>query len=266
MRASIPRCLRRLVGDGLVSWRKRKRERWGAGNLRPRIFGCGNIALSVKGNMDKGITVDKLHRPVNDADDTAQDAEHDRSDNVSLAGFLLLRDAHCLPYQINQSHDQGPKANASKAVRHAPAERAPRRSPWHSAWLSRAKVPASVQSRNGAVQRILDPFADPVSCKCDEDQQADDLCTRAASGARTTRTCWIAHSRPAVTRFVLDIHCDQRDRVPRTKGKGRKAANGACHKDVPVPARNIHRRLQHHNTKRYARNPTNKTDHAKDGK
>ena len=118
--------------------------------------------------MNEGVAIDELDRPVDNADNASQDAEHDGPDDISLRGLLLLRDAACLPYHVNERHDQGPEADAAEAVRHAPPERASRRSPRHAAWLSGAKVPAAVEACDGAVQRVFDPFADPVSGKRDE--------------------------------------------------------------------------------------------------
>ena len=216
--------------------------------------------------MDEGIAVDELHGPVDDADDAAQHAERDRADDVAFPSFLLLRDARRLPHHVDQRDDQRAEADAPKAVRHAPPECAARRSSRHAAWLSRAEIPAPVQTGNGAVQRVLDPLADPVSRKRDEHQQSDDFCARTSARARAARTRRIAHPRPAVARLVLDVHRNQRDGVPRPKCQRREAAERARREDMSMPPGDIHRRLQHHDAKGDARDPAHEADDAENGK
>lgn len=112
--------------------------------------------------------------------------------------LLLLGHGAKLAQTVDNGNDQTAKTDASKAVRQGAFERAPSSAPGE---VVLAEVPRAIYSRNSGVDRVLEPFGDPVGCESDEDQQPNDLAlaTTTSTGAAGRVVAWL----------VLDIHRNQ---------------------------------------------------------
>ena len=66
--------------------------------------------------MREGVAVDELDRPLDQADDAAEDAEGAGGGGVALAGFRLLRDADGLPDHVDEGDDQGAEGDGAEGV------------------------------------------------------------------------------------------------------------------------------------------------------
>ena len=99
----------------------------GVQNLRPGILRGRDVRLPVQCNMRERISVQELHRPVQQADQAAENAESDHADDVAVLCALLSRHTAYLSQTVDDRHDQTAKANRAETVRQGTLQRAPRR-------------------------------------------------------------------------------------------------------------------------------------------
>lgn len=107
------------------------------------VLGGGNVGLAEEGDVDEGIAVDEsvklrrlddsnaegqeklesagtsirghlLDKPIDNTDDTSQNAIRYASAQISLLSFLRLSDAHSLPDHVDQRHNQRSKTDTAK--------------------------------------------------------------------------------------------------------------------------------------------------------
>lgn len=120
----------------------------------------------------------------------------------------------------------------------------------------RAEVPSSVHTRDGDVDRVLEPFRDPVHGKGDKDNQTNHLAlTTAATGSVARRR-----------RLPPSIDGHQCHRVPRTKRRGNQPSDKAHQVDVAILLAHGNTRLQHQRREGNPRDPCVKGKHQEEGK
>ncbi len=105
---------------------------------------------------------DVLNSPVDQADDTTQDAKCDRTARISLPSLGRLRNATRLADHIDQRHDQRPETDTAKRVRQRPPGSPSRGTRWHSSRFPCAEEPRSVDAGDDGVDGVLQPFGDPI--------------------------------------------------------------------------------------------------------
>lgn len=77
--------------------------------------------------------------------------------------------------------------------------------------VARGEVPCAVDARDGGVDGVLEPLADPEPSKSDEDEQANDNSGAAIAATAARRVCaWL----------VFDVDSDESDGKPGPEGGG----------------------------------------------
>lgn len=212
--------------------------------------------------MRKRISVDKLHRPVQQADDTLQTTKCNRGHDVPLLSLLLLCNTHSLAYHIDQRHDQRAKTDTAKRVRHRSAESASCRPTGHTAGLAGHEEPGTIDAGDDAVDGVLQPLGDPVAGEGDEDNKPDDFGRGACTSAATGRASGVGAA--AAAGFVFDVYRYKSDGEPCAERNGNEAADCAYEEDVAEGFGYVHCLLQNDNAKGDSRNPADETDDAED--
>lgn len=109
---------------------------------------------------------------------------------------------------------------------------------------------------------ILDPFRDPVAGESDEDEETDNSRTGAAAAASWVR----ASTAVAVGRLKCNVDRHQCDGEPCGERDCHNTAKEADQENMARMTCNIHRRLEHHNCERDARDPADEAEYSKDRK
>ena len=91
--------------------------------------------------MREGVAVQEVDRPLQDADQAAQDAVHDVPDHVAFGAFLVRGHGRGLPQHVDDRDQQAAQADAPEGVGHGAAEGAPGCAGWHAARFAGAEVP-----------------------------------------------------------------------------------------------------------------------------
>ena len=98
-----------------------------------------------------------LNSPINQANNTPEAAKRNGGGYIPSLSLLLLSYAACLAHHINESHNQGSKADAAKGVCKSPPGCTPCGTTWHSTRLSGTEEPATIDTCDNGVNRILEP-------------------------------------------------------------------------------------------------------------
>ena len=139
-------------------------------NHGPCGFRALDVALAVQRHVAEGVAVDELHGPFEDANETAENAEADLANEVSIAGCLVAGHGAELAQELDDGHNEGSEGDAAKAVGQSTTSGTARGSLGRVVW---SKVPSAIDARDHDMRGTLDPFRDPVCGKGDEDQQTD---------------------------------------------------------------------------------------------
>lgn len=226
-------------------------------DVLPGVLGGRDVGFAVEGNVGKGVVVDELDGPVEEADETAEEAEEDGADDVAGLGFAALRDGHRLAHELDQADDETAEADAAEGVRHRAAEGAASGARGHAAGFLGAEVPRAVDAGDGSVDRLADELSDPVACERHEDEQADDFGVGTPAGTLAAGG--------VVARMVLDVDGRQGDGEPGAKGGGDQAADEGDGEHVAVSLGDIDDGLQHQHGKGDAWDPADEADDVEDG-
>ena len=98
-----------------------------------------------------------LNSPINQPNNASEAAKRNGGGCIPSLSLLLLSYAECLAHHINESHNQGSKADAAKGVRKSPPGCTPGGTTWHSTWLSGTEEPAAIDTCDNEVNRVLEP-------------------------------------------------------------------------------------------------------------
>ena len=199
--------------------------------------------------MGKGITVDELHGPIDNTDQTAENTEGASGNAISPSSFVLLGDAASLADHVDDGDDEGAEADAAEGVGHGALESTSRGALRHSTRLTSAEEPTAVHARDRAMQGIFDPFGDPVTGEGDKDDEADDFCRGASTAGGASGV-----GAPVVG-TVFHVDGDEGDGVPGAEGEGGEAAECADGEDVAVVFGYVHGCLQHEDAEGDAGDP-----------
>lgn len=64
------------------------------------------VLLTIERNMRKCISVDELHSPVKNADQTGKDAKENIANNVAISSFLTTSNAASLSEHVDYRNNQ----------------------------------------------------------------------------------------------------------------------------------------------------------------
>lgn len=217
----------------------------------PGVLCRGDVCFSVQRNVAEGVAVEESYSPFEDGNHTSQNAEQDISNHASyttLLTRLTSGNRAQLSDSLDDSNYQTTQADGSKAVSQSPL-----RSPSSRALgeVVRRKVPGAVDTRNGGVHGVLDPFRDPVHGEGDEDYQPNDLGLAAASIGIAIGV--------AGGRLILGVDGHQSDRVPSSESRGDHSSKEADHIHVPELLADINTRLEHQGREGNPRDPSVET-------
>lgn len=205
---------------------------------------CGYVCLSVQGNVGEGVAIQELNSPIQNPNQTTQDAKQDGGNNVALGGFVLSSNRADLAQEVDDGHNQTAETDAAKTVGQGSFQCAASSSPRQ---VVRVEIPGTIHTGNGDMDRVLQPFRNPVHGKCDEDDQTGHLCRATATAAGITRTI--------LTRLPPSIDGDKGDTVPRGEGRSQDAAEQTDKIDMAIFLGDVDGSLQHQGAEGDARNP-----------
>jgi hypothetical protein len=219
----------------------------------PSRFCALDVALTVQRHVAEGIAVDELHGPLENADETAQNAESNLANNVAITSCLVAGHRAELSQELDDGDNERSKGDAAKAVGEGTASGT---ASGALGWVARVEVPCAEDSRDDDMCGILDPLGNPVGGESDEDEQANDSTLTTASHALVTGRVapW----------FVFDIDRYQRDREPRAEGCCEQTTEERNEVDVAIGLGDVDRRLQHQNREWDSRDPGNEADDCED--
>lgn len=112
--------------------------------------------------MAECVAVDELHSPIDQANNALQTAETRRADDISLLRLRLLGYADSLADHVDECDDEGTKGDTAKGVGHAAFEGAAGGAARHAAGFAGAEEPRAVDTGDGGVDGVFDPFANPL--------------------------------------------------------------------------------------------------------
>ena len=170
-------------------------------NLLPSVLSSRNIALSVESDVAESISVQELHSPFQDTDQASQNAEQNCANHVAITCRIALSSGADLTEELNNSHEETAETDASKAVCHCALEGTSSCALGHGVGI---EVPRAVDTGDGGVDSVLQPFGDPVHGKRREGNQTNDL-------AITTSSSSIAASCVGLVWCILHVDGDESD-------------------------------------------------------
>lgn len=209
----------------------------------PGTLRCVNIALSVQRNVAESIAVEELDCPIQEANQAAQTAEQDTTDDITVARCVLLRDRAQLAQELDDGNNQATKTNAAETVGDGTLESAAGSS---LGLRIGVEVPRTVHAGNRGVDRVLQPLRDPIHGEGHKDEQANDLAAAAVSDSISALSI-------VLVRRVLHVDGDKGDRVPCAECCGEQTADQGHDVDMAVLLRYINCCLEHDNAEGNAR-------------
>lgn len=164
--------------------------------------------------MRKSVAVDELDGPVEDADQTLQDAKENVTDNVPVSAGLALCDGADLSEAVNDGDNETSKADAAEGVGHGTTE-----SPSGCSFreVLAAKVPGAIDAGDCDVDDVLDDLGGVICGKSDKHNEPDDFTV--AATACSLVAGWV------VAWLIFDVDGDKSNRIPRGKGGGNESAD-----------------------------------------
>lgn len=135
----------------------------------------------------ESVSVDKLHSPVQDANEALQDAKAASHGHIPRVGFRLLCNRADLSEHVDDSNDETAETDRAKAVRQGATRGTPSCSRWR---VSGREEPRGVHSAADRVDGVLEPFGNPVRGEGEVDEEPNDdaraaVAAGAACGIRT---------------------------------------------------------------------------------
>lgn len=208
--------------------------------------------------MAEGVAIEELGGPLEQPDETAQDAENGVADGARDSALLASLAPHNrtdMSQKLDDRDNQASETDRTKAVCEGPLGGTTRRVLGE---VVRAKIPRPVHASNGCVHGVLDPFRDPVHREGHKHYQTNDPGVAAAS---TTARGIVARGLP------LGINSHQGDGVPCAEPRRNQATNEADHVHMAVLLADVDSSLQHQGREGNPRDPSVETkgnEHAKD--
>jgi hypothetical protein len=124
--------------------------------LLPGVLSGSNVRFAIERNIRKRVTVQELDRPVEQADETSKDAEHNRADNIAVASSRSLGSRADLSDELDDGNEQTTQTNATEAVGQGTLQGTAGRT-LGEFLIVRIEVPRAVYTRDGDVNGVFEP-------------------------------------------------------------------------------------------------------------
>lgn len=128
----------------------------------PGVLGCRDVCFAVERDVAEGVSVEEGDGPVQQANQTAQDAKQDVADHVAVRGSLGASHGAEMPHEVDDGDDQATEADGAEAVRQSSLERNTRGA---AGEVVDAEVPRAIHASNGDVDYVLQNLGHPVHGK-----------------------------------------------------------------------------------------------------
>ena len=247
--ASMPRSLI-ILQESVLMLPGVKRQK----NLLPSILRSSDVALSVKRDVAECVSVQELDSPVEDANQTAQDAKQNRPHHVAITGSIALSGRAELTKSLDDSYKQTSKTDTAEAVGHGPLESTAGRALWHGV---RVEIPGAVYAGDGSVDCVLQPFGDPVHGEGNENQQANHFAVSAITDT-------VSAVRIGTIGCILNVDGDQCDGVPCAQCSCEQSSDQRYDVGMSVLLRHVDGSLQHKDAERDPGNPADEAENVED--
>lgn len=194
--------------------------------------------------MNKGISVEELNRPLEQAQETAHDTEERISNHATVGSLLVSSGLTHLAKELNNGDQQTTQTDRAKAVSQSSAG-----SSTGSVLgeIVDAKVPRAVDTSDDGMNCVLEPLRDPIHGKGDEYEQADDLALATAA---------IGTRRIVVGGLKLYIYGNHGDGVPSTEGRGDESTDKTCKVDMSILLADVNGGAEHKSREGNSRDPS----------
>lgn len=239
--------------DTMCGWKTYVDKRVNATVLHhsPGVLRSRDVGLAVESNVDVSVLIEELHEPLNQAEQTSNDAENNVANHAEYATLIRSRAPGCVTdktEELNDGDNETAKADGAEAVGQS-AFRGGAGSVLGE--VVDAEVPRSINTGDDGVDNVLDELGDPVHGEGDEGDETND------STLAATTVCAVG---VIGTRLPTEVNSNKSYGEPGTEDGGDDTSNQADHVHVAEALADVNGGGEHQGGERDSRDPRVKAE------